>query len=102
MSVTSKALSLAAMATVFLVGCASGGDPYQPRGQSAAVTKASKQPETIQVVGSRIKRSVDPDDPNKSTLSPVSVITNEEMSRRGYNNLYDALSPMLNIRGGGQ
>lgn len=101
MNVSSKSLSLAVIGTIFVAGCASQGEPYQPYGESSAITEPSSQPETIQVVGSRLKRTVDPDNPNLSTLSPVSVITNEQMQRRGYNNLCDAVSPMINFRGAG-
>ena len=90
-------LTICAVA-VLVTGCATSTVPFEPTVKQEVA--AEKQVETVtrEITGSRLKRTVDPDNPNANTLSPVGVMTDEELSR--HRTLEDAIGTMINMRGG--
>ncbi|MDH3588499.1 MAG: hypothetical protein OEQ74_03775 [Gammaproteobacteria bacterium] len=82
---------------LLLQACVSGHE-YNPESKFADMRPV--QP--MKITGSRISRMVDPDDPNQQTLSPVSVMTDEDIARSGEINLGDYLQKRLpNMIGSG-
>jgi len=53
--------------------------------------KSQADSETVQLGVSRIPRTVEVDNPNRTTISPVTIITREELERTGAVDLGDAL-----------
>ena len=90
--------TVAAAISVALSGCASSGD-YQP---SESYAELEEQPhvatETRELVGSRLKQTIDANNPNPATLSPISIISRDEMDRSGEINLQQMLQKYLNMR----
>ncbi len=90
--------TVAAAISVGLSGCASSGD-YRP---TESYAELEEQPhattETRELVGSRLKQTIDPNNPNPATLSPTSVISRDEIDRSGEVNLQQMLQKYLNIR----
>ena len=84
---------------VFLTACATGTVPFEPTRTQKVAEHTHVESVTREVTGSRIKRTVDPDNPNANTLSPVSVMEHEELLR--HRTLEDAIGTMINMRGGG-
>ncbi|MBT8143857.1 MAG: hypothetical protein KJO55_04090 [Gammaproteobacteria bacterium] len=79
---TRKIACLCTLMLLPLGGCVSG-DQYDPEAKFASMRPA--QP--MKITGSRIARMVSPDDPNPQTLSPVSVMTGEDIKNSGEVNL---------------
>jgi broad specificity polyphosphatase/5'/3'-nucleotidase SurE len=81
-----------------LSGCASSST-YSP---SESYAELEEQPhaevETRELVGSRLKQTFDPNDPNLPTLSPTSIISREEIDRTGEVSLGPILQKYLNLR----
>ena len=93
--------TVAGAMSIGLSGCASGGD-YRP---SESYSELKEQPhvatETRELVGSRLKQTIDPNDPNPATLSPTSIISRDEIDRSGEVTLGSMLQKYLNIRSTG-
>ncbi len=83
---------------VLLTACATGTVPFEPTKNQKVSEQTHVESVTREVTGSRIKRTIDPDNPNANTLSPVSVMDNEELLR--HRTLEDAIGTMINMRGG--
>lgn len=83
---------------VLLTACATGTVPFEPTRTQKVAEHSHVESVTREVTGSRIKRTVDPDNPNANTLSPVSVMDHEELLR--HRTLNDAIGTMINMRGG--
>jgi hypothetical protein len=83
---------------VLATACASSTVPFEPTLKQEVAAQTQVESETREFTGSRIKRTIDPDNPNKSTLSPVTQMGSEELSR--HRTIEDALRPLLNMRGG--
>ncbi len=83
---------------VLVTACASSTVPFEPTAKQEVAAQTHVESETREVTGSRLKRTVDPDNPNANTLSPVAVMDDEELSR--HRTLEDAIGTMINIRGG--
>jgi len=83
---------------VLLTACATGTVPFEPTKNQKVSEQTHVEFVTREVTGSRIKRTIDPDNPNANTLSPVSVMDNEELLR--HRTLEDAIGTMINMRGG--
>ena len=82
---------------VLLTACATGTVPFEPTKNQEVAEHTHVESVTREVTGSRIKRTVDPDNPNANTLSPVSIMDNEELRR--HRTIEDAIGTMINIRG---
>lgn len=83
---------------VLLTACATGTAPFEPTKNQKVAEQTHVESVTREVTGSRIKRTIDPDNPNANTLSPVSVMDHEELLR--HRTLNDAIGTMINMRGG--
>lgn len=83
---------------VLLTACATGTVPFEPTKNQQVAEQTHVESVTREVTGSRIKRTIDPDNPNANTLSPVSVMEHEELLR--HRTLNDAIGTMINMRGG--
>lgn len=79
-----------------LMGCSA--NPYQPERKFSEVS----QQRLVQLAGSRIPRLVDINDPNPTTISPVTVITRDEIDARGAGDLSDFLGFFSYDFSGGQ
>lgn len=86
---TSTFLSAIACA-ILLQACVSGNE-YDPESKFSEMKPA--QP--MKITGSRISRIVNPDDPNLRTLSPVSVMSGEDINNSGEINLGDYLQKRI-------
>ena len=81
-----RTMAIAAIFGTALAGCVAENQ-YDPETKFAAMRPA--QP--MKITGSRISRMVSPDDRNPQTLSPVSVMTGEDIKNSGEVNLGDYL-----------
>ena len=90
--------TVAGAMSIGLSGCASGGD-YRP---SESYAELDEQPvvttETRELVGSRLKQTIDPNNPNPATLSPTTIISRDEIDRSGEISLGHMLKKYINIR----
>lgn len=84
---------------VLLTACATGTVPFEPTKNQKVAEQTHVESVTREVTGSRIKRTIDPNNPNANTLSPVSVMEHEELLR--HRTLDDAIGTMINMRRGG-
>ena len=96
----SKLVSAATIgaSVVLISACATSTVPFEPTVKQEVAAQTQPEMETREVTGTRIKRTVDPDNPNASTLSPVAVMDDEELSR--HRSIKDAIGTMINMRGG--
>ncbi len=83
---------------LLLAACATGTVPFEPTKNQEVAEQTHVESVTREITGSRIKRTVDPDNPNANTLSPVSIMDHEELLR--HRTLDDAIGSMINMRGG--
>ena len=96
----SKLISVSTVCAIAVLAtaCASSTVPFEPTLKQEVAAQTQVESETREVTGSRLKRTIDPNNPNKSTLSPVTQISNEELRR--HRTIEDALRPLINMRGG--
>lgn len=83
-----------------ITGCATEKDYRPTESYSELEEQAVAETETRQLVGSRLKQTVDPNNPNPATLSPTTIITREELDRSGEIRLDQILNKHINIRSG--
>ncbi len=95
----SKLLSVSTICAgaVLATACASSTVPFEPTLKQEVSAQTQAESETREVTGSRLKRTVDPDNPNATTLVPVVVIKGEDLQQ--HRTLKDALQN-INVRGG--
>ena len=82
---------------VLVAGCASGTVPFEPTLKQEVAAQTQVETETREFTGSRIKRTIDPDNPNANSLSPVTVLDQEDLSR--HRTIHDALRAIVDMRG---
>ena len=96
---TSKLISVSTICAgaVLVTACASSTVPFEPTLKQEVTAQTQVESETREVTGSRLKRTVDPDNPNKTTLVPVVIIKGDDL--RQHRTLQDALRN-INTKGG--
>lgn len=91
-------VSTIGVGVVLISACATSTVPFEPTVKQEVAAQTQTEMVTREITGSRLKRTVDPDNPNATTLSPVAVMDDEELSR--HRSIEDAIGTMINMRGG--
>jgi iron complex outermembrane recepter protein len=87
------AQSLALVLSIQFAGSLMAQEAVKPAATEEEKKEQSKELESVQVIGSRIKRS------QVEGPSPVTVITSEQIEREGFNTVYDALETLAQNTG---
>jgi len=83
---------------VLVAGCASSTVPFEPTLKQEVAEQTQVETEIREVTGSRIKRTVDPNNPNKDSLTNITVLSSEQL--QNHRSIESALRPLINMRGG--
>ena len=82
---------------VLVAGCASSTVPFEPTLKQEVAEQTQVETEIREVTGSRIKRTVDPNNPNKDSLTNITVLGSEQL--KNHRSIESALRPLINMRG---
>ena len=80
-----------------VAGCAASTVPFEPTLKKEVTAQTQVETEVREVTGSRIKRTVDPNNPNKDSLTNITVLGSEQL--KNHRSIESALRPLINMRG---